>query len=76
MITNPRSDTGIHDSKGFYGYFVQLLFSHKSDCDIKIYLWSRALKGVRIMVKASAMRGDLLHIEPSMIEDSAQKPLT
>ena len=27
VITNQRSDTGIHDNKGFYEYFVQLIFA-------------------------------------------------
>lgn len=75
VITKSRCDTSIHDSKGFYEYLVQLFFLHKCDCSFNICLWSRVLKREGIVVKVATMGEYILCIEPSMIEDSAYKPL-
>ena len=68
-----RWDTTIINNKDLYIFSRATIFAPKCDYILSNCLW--VWEKERVLGKIIEMGVDLLRIEPSMIEDSARKPL-
>lgn len=73
MTIMSRWVTTIINNKGLYECLRPTIFAPKCDCILSNCLW--VWEKERVLGKIARMGGDLLRIEPSIIEDNARKPL-